>query len=278
MVKKKYGRKDGRRMAERSPQIKKYKGLPSQELMSFEMQFLRECHLVEVLDLQEIVSKSLPSAGIFRPHSREFFEKALGAERSGLGIFTKEGLVAFSLICIPPREHNLGSEVGLEDEEICKAAHLQVVAVHPAFRGNSLQRRMAERHLQVLKDMGYEHVCSTVSPYNPFSLRNFLEQGFVIKALKVKFASRWRYIVYKNLLRPIAIGPEEAAVSPSDIESQVELLESGLLGFGLRGGPNGLLVSYARERGSASAHATETRSERPEAAGHAQSLVKLHRI
>ena len=251
------------RMAEISPQIKKHKGLPSEELLSFEMQFLREGHLAGVLDLQEQVAKSLPSAEILRLHSGRFFEKALRAERAGLGIFTREGLVAFSLICIPPREHNLGSEVGLGVDELCKAAHLQVVAVHPAYRGNSLQRRMTERHLLVLREMGYEHVCSTVSPQNPFSLRNFLQQGFVIKALKVKFASQWRYIVYKNLRLPTAIGPEEMAVSLSDIASQLELLESGLLGFGLRTSPAGLLVSYAREGGSAASLHLKERPKRP---------------
>jgi ribosomal protein S18 acetylase RimI-like enzyme len=234
------------RMAESPPKIRKHKGLPSEELMSFEMQFLRSCHLAEVLDLQEQVAKSLPFAEILRLHFREFFERALGAERAGFGIFTREGLVAFSLICIPSRERNLGSEVGLGEEELSKAAHLQVVAVHPAYRGNSLQMRMTERHLQVLREMGYEHVCSTVSPQNPFSLRNFLEQGFVIKALKIKFASQWRYIVYKNLRLPIAVGPEEAAASLSDIERQLELLDSDLLGFGLRTSPAGLLVSYGR--------------------------------
>jgi ribosomal protein S18 acetylase RimI-like enzyme len=251
------------RMAGSSPQIRKHKGLPSEERMSFEMLFLRACHLAEMLDLQEQVAKSLPSAKILRLHSREFFERALGVERAGLGIFTRDGLVAFSLICIPRRESNLGSEVGLGEEELCKTAHLQVVAVHPAYRGNSLQMRMTERHLQVLREMGYEHVCSTVSPQNPFSLRNFLQQGFVIKALKVKFSSQWRYIVYKNLLRPIAIGPEEAAVSLSDIERQLELLESGLLGFGLKTGPSGFQVSYAREGRSAASLQLKERMECP---------------
>jgi ribosomal protein S18 acetylase RimI-like enzyme len=249
------------RMAEkaqsRSFQIRKHKGLPSQEIMSSEMQFLREIHLEDVLILQDLVARSLSSAEILRLHSREFFEEALRAERSGLGVFTREGLVAFSLICHPPRERNLGSEVGLNEEELCRAAHLQVVAVHPAYRGNSMQRILAERHLQVLVEMGYEHVCSTVSPYNPFSLRNFLGQGFVIKALKVMFGSHWRYIVYKNLSRPIAIGHEQAAVSPSDIQAQLELLKSGLLGFGLKSGAHSMLVSYAREGGPARGQASQ---------------------
>jgi ribosomal protein S18 acetylase RimI-like enzyme len=233
---------------ERSAHIRKYKGLPQEELMSSEMLFLQERHLHQVMDLQDLVAQSLPSTEILRLHSREFFAKALMAERSGLGIFTKEGLVSFSLINMPPPEENLGSEVGLGEEELSKTAHLQVVAVHPAYRGNSLQRTMVARHLQVLAEMGFEHVCSTVSPYNPFSLRNFLDEGFVIKALKVKFGSQWRYIMHKSIRLPIAIGPEEAAVSIADIEKQLELLESGLLGFGLKSGPAGLQLSYARSK------------------------------
>jgi len=232
--------------AERSSHIRKHKGLPQEELMSSEMLFLQERHLHQVMTLQELVAQSLPSAEILRLHPREFFGQALRTERSGLGIFTKEGLVSFSLIHIPPPEDNLGSDLGLGEKELSRTAHLQMVVVHPAYRGNSLQRIMVARHLQVLAEMGYEHVCSTVSPYNPFSLRNFLHEGFMIKALKVKFASQWRYIVYKNLRRATAVGPEEAAVSLSDIETQLELLKSGLLGFGLKSGPAGLQISYAR--------------------------------
>jgi ribosomal protein S18 acetylase RimI-like enzyme len=231
---------------ERSAHIRKYKGLPQEEVMSSEMLFLQARHLHQLMDLQELVAQSLPSAEILRLHSTEFFAKALRSERSGLGIFTKEGLVAFGLICIPPPEGNLGSDLGLGEEELRRTAHLQVVAVHPAYRGNSLQRLMVARHQQVLAEMGYEHVCSTVSPFNPFSLRNLLHEGFVINALKVKFGSQWRYIMYKNLRLATAVGPEEAAVSLSDIETQLELLERGLLGFGLKSGPAGLQVSYAR--------------------------------
>jgi ribosomal protein S18 acetylase RimI-like enzyme len=231
---------------ERSAHIRKYKGLPQEEVMSSEMLFLQARHLHQLMDLQELVAQSLPSAEILRLHSREFFAKALRSERSGLGIFTKEGLVSFSLIYMPPPEESLGSDAGLREEELSRTAHLQVVAVHPAYRGNSLQRIMVARHQQVLALMGYEHVCSTVSPYNPFSLRNFLAQGFVIKALKVKFGSHWRYIMYKNLRRATAVGPEEEAVSLSDIQGQLKLLERGLLGFGLKSGPAGLQVSYAR--------------------------------
>ncbi len=84
-------------------------------------------------------------------------------------------------------EDNLGRDIGLSEREQKKVVHLQAAAVHPAYRGNGLQRRMTSAHLKVIENLGYEHVFCTVSPKNPVSLGNVFSCGFVINALKPEF-------------------------------------------------------------------------------------------
>ena len=111
------------------------------------------------------------------------------------------GLVAYSIIRIPGlAEDNLGRDLNLTEEKQMKVAHLQATVVHPHFRGNGLQRKMARAHLEEIAEMGYEHVCCTVSPKNPVSLSNILSCGFVIRGLIPKFGEWWRYIMYKGTL------------------------------------------------------------------------------
>ncbi|NTV28408.1 MAG: hypothetical protein HGA93_07025, partial [Methanothrix sp.] len=124
--------------------------------------------------------------------------------------------------------------------------HLATVVVHPAYRGNSLQGMMQGIHLDVAQRMGYEHVCCMVSPKNRPSLQNIFSHGLMIKALKIKFGWRLRYIMHKDLSHPCAFGPEEVRMRSSDLEGQVSLLREGLLGFKLVNLTDGFEVSYGR--------------------------------
>ena len=66
-----------------------------------------------------------------------YLREILRHERSVIGVTTEEGLIAFSMIRIPGLAHdNLGRDINLPEEELCKVAHLQAAAVHPAYRGN----------------------------------------------------------------------------------------------------------------------------------------------
>jgi hypothetical protein len=93
---------------------------------------------------------------------------------------------------------------------------------------------MGATHLRVIEEIGFEHVLCTVSPKNPFSLRNVFSNGFVIRGLKPKFEGAWRYIMYKNLLHAICFQCETVSIKGSDIEGQVNLLSRGYLGFDIR--------------------------------------------
>jgi L-amino acid N-acyltransferase YncA len=227
--------------------IKRNKGSPSEEHVGYEMRFVDEMGLKEVVNLQETVAMNLPDPEIFRSHPVEEFGALFRIERSVIGIFTEEGLIAYSIIHLPGEgEENLGKDIAIPAEEQKSLAHLQATVVHPIYRGNSLQRRMAGAHVKVIKDLGSEHVCCTISPKNPASLRSILSCGFVVRGLKIKFGWMLRYIMYKNVLRPLIISPEEVWMRSSEIQGQIDLLNRGFLGFKMAKLPEGYEICYGR--------------------------------
>ncbi len=215
--------------------IKVHRCSPQQEFVRYEMRFLDGRALQEILNLQDMIAQGLPSSEIFRLHDEDYFRSLVGSERSVIGVIVGGYLIAYSLIFIPGEgTENLGRDIGLPEDELKSVAHLQAAVVHPDYRGNGLQRRMGAAHLRVIDEKGFEHILCTVSPKNPFSLRNVLSNGFVVRGLKPKFEGAWRYIMYKNLRRPTRFHCGTVSIKGSDIESQVDLLSRGYLGFNIR--------------------------------------------
>jgi ribosomal protein S18 acetylase RimI-like enzyme len=149
--------------------IKMHWGRLLQESVRYEMRFLDRSALQDMLNLQELIARDIPSPEIFRLHDEDYFRRLFKSERSVIGVIVDDSLIAYSLIYIPGKDgENLGRDIGLPEEELERVAHLQAAVVHPACRGNGLQKRMGAAHLGVIEGMGLEHVLCTVSPENPF--------------------------------------------------------------------------------------------------------------
>jgi ribosomal protein S18 acetylase RimI-like enzyme len=227
--------------------IKRNKNQPSQKDMRYEMRFMDESHLTDIMRLQDTIIHNLGDKEIFRTHSQDYFKDHFQKDNSTVGAFTKDGLIAYSILYFPgEKEDNFGTDINLPQDELDKVFHLATVAVHPAYRGNSLQSMMQSIHIEVAQKMGYEHACCMVSPKNRPSLQNIFSYGLIIKALKIKFGWRLRYIMHRDLSNPYVIGPEEIRMKSSDTRGQIDMLNRGLLGFGMVNLPDGFEVSYGR--------------------------------
>ena len=225
--------------------------LSAQNDMKFQTEFLSESSLQEMVNLQDLILGHLPDPEIFFPHDRDYFRQIFQHDRSVIGVRVKESLAAYSIIRIPGYDQdNLGRDIGLAEDELASVAHLQATVVHPAFRGNGLQRRMAAAHLHVIEDLGFKHVCCTVSPKNPASLGNIIHSGLVIKGLRPKFGDWWRYIMYRNFSWPRDMRKElesnEKTMIGSDLSGQQVLLNEGFVGFKMEMWPNGFVLSYGK--------------------------------
>jgi len=213
--------------------------------IDYEMRFLHENATRDVFILQESIIKSLPEQEMFKGHDQDYLQELLLQERSAIGVLLDDGLIAYNLIHIPlDDKDNLGMDLKFSDSELKRVIHLQASAVHPAYRGNALQTRMIQTHLAVIRGLGFEHVCCTVSPRNPISLKNVLAAGFQIRALKPKFNGWWRFIMHYNTSLPAAFGGEEIKINGSDIHGQLSLLDRGFSGFEIDHLPDGYEIRY----------------------------------
>jgi ribosomal protein S18 acetylase RimI-like enzyme len=213
------------------------------EPIALEMRFLESDCLPDLLKLQDLIADGLPCPEIFVLHDERYFQEIMQRERSIIGISSQYRLAAYSIIRIPGippdgSDGNLGRDINLPDEDLMAVAHLQAIAVHPACRGLGLQRKLARAHLQVIEDMGYRHVCCTVSPKNAVSLANMLSCGFQIEGLRPKFNSWYRYILHKKFSQTdpspgikAEASRQEVCIPISDLDRQADLLKRGFKGL-----------------------------------------------
>lgn len=230
--------------------IKKNRNLLSQKDMRYEMRLMNERDLDDIMELQAIASQSLKDREIFRTHAADYFVEHFQMGSYVIGTFTDDGLIAYSILYFPgDGEDNFGRDICLPMNELNKVAQLATVAVHPAYRGNSLQKTMFAVSLDEAKRLGFQHACCMVSPKNYPSLRNIFSQGLFIKSLKVKFNGRLRYIMHKHLDYPHVICSKDFRIVSTDVASQISLLKQGFMGFKCIENYRGFSILYGMELG-----------------------------
>ena len=182
-----------------------------------------------IIGLQAHVAASLTMDSYYADNEEElhglFAQGGIAA-----GAVADGGLIAFHTALIPGDSPcNLGSDVGLPPGELARVAHLENCAVHPDFRGNSLQRLLAAALIEALEARGYRYLCETVAPGNWPSIKSTLDNGLIITGLKKKYGGYWRYLFVRDLLHPIR--PDLSAairwVDAADIEGQLDRFAAG---------------------------------------------------
>lgn len=199
---------------------------------------LDEQHLPIVMDLQEVIVQNLGRPDLLQSFSYDFMKRHMGRQGAILGLFVENRLVAFRNFYYPDpddKEWNLGLDLQLADEELTKVVNLQMVCVHPRFRGNGLALKMNRVALGLLRERGvHYHVCATVSPYNIWNIPILLASGFRIAMLKNKYGGKVRYIAYQNLRNCLKLNDQSAVhVRLEDLDTQKKWFSSGFYGAAL---------------------------------------------
>ena len=207
----------------------------------FEIRYLEKCDLPQIMSLQDVILGRLSRKDLLEPFSREFMASHIGANGFIIGTFVRDELIAFRNVYFPDvkdREWNLGYDIGLKTpEDLRQVANLQMICVHPAYRGNSLGRRMNSHAIDIIRRSAhYAHLCATVSPYNYWNINILLQCGFTIRVLKEKYGGKVRYVVYQNLIRALDDAPADTPVSVrlTDLARQKALFQCGFIGIRLR--------------------------------------------
>lgn len=205
----------------------------------YHMTFLSEKHLPEIMNLQQIIAENLGRSDLLALFSEAFMARHLKDQGFAAGIFVNRRLIAFRNVYYPDhddQEWNLGIDINLAPPERSKVANLQMVCVHPNFRGNGLALKMNAVCLERLrKQATHHHICATVSPYNFWNIRVLLTCGFHIRAIKDKYGAKLRYVVYRNLQTPTTFSRQQRVHVPlDDITMQRKILNWRYCGVGIQ--------------------------------------------
>ena len=103
---------------------------------------------------------------------------------------------AFDLLLPGTDDYNYGYDLGFDEELLRRVVQMDTAAVHPAYRGQGLQKRLMEEAQREIPS-GSILLC-TIHPDNRFSLNNVLKQGYTIEKKLPKYGSV-RYILRKDL-------------------------------------------------------------------------------
>ena len=176
------------------------KGSPMSGEEKIHVRYSREEDAEAVFQAMCYVKERLANPSVYvaddLPYVKRHIEKdgfTLIAERSGV-------LAGFLIVHLPGLgEENLGREIGMEEEDLMRCAHIESEAVLPEYRGRGIQRLLLREAEKALLCRGYFFTMMTVSPENPYSLRNALALGYQIMLTKEKYGGLMRHILLKKL-------------------------------------------------------------------------------
>lgn len=196
--------------------------------------------LMEILAVQSQVVEALENPFILQPLTKEEFQYILEGKGLAIGAYVHQELIAFRALLDPPiDEEHLGLDIGLPEDELSKVLYQEISNVLPAFRGNQLQKILAEVIMNELtkEKHPYRYVCCTVAPFNIPSLKDKFAQGMEIAGLKEKYGGSLRYIFVKDLEKTesgVARYKESTSVNMGDTEKQKYLIASGWRGIKMK--------------------------------------------
>ena len=173
-------------------------------LAEYDIRLLTRAHLSQLMALQDIIVAGLQQPDLFEPYQLSWIQDRIENKGYIIGAFWGKDLAAFCHVYYPDvddAERNYGFDLGFDEAERRHVVNLHMFCVHPQYRGRSLAihlNRLALSKMHQDTHVHY-HVCSSVSPYNIYSLRVLQEAGLFIKTLTHKYGGKLRYIVHRDL-------------------------------------------------------------------------------
>jgi ribosomal protein S18 acetylase RimI-like enzyme len=175
--------------------------LPPELMQIYQFRKCRPQDLDSIMELQEMVYRGIKNKDIFVPSERAENERYLQSPNFILGCFDRDKLIAYCSAVLPgDGVENLGWDLLWTREKVLSCAVLDTVVVHPAYRGQHLQRRLMDYATALLQDdPNIKYVLTTVSPLNTYSLQNVEAVGYQVMARKLKYGGKDRFILCLSL-------------------------------------------------------------------------------
>lgn len=165
---------------------------------------VREEEAEMVCQLMQEVYEQLENKELFASSDLDYIKAHLGAEGFTVAAYDPQGKMAGNFMIRYPMEaeDNLGRDLGLPEEELCKVVHMESAVVLPAYRGNHLQVQMLQYAEGIIDTGKYTYFMATVSPDNPASYRSLEANGYQVMMTKEKYGGMVRRIYCKKVNVP----------------------------------------------------------------------------
>ncbi|MBQ0138676.1 MAG: GNAT family N-acetyltransferase [Kurthia sp.] len=207
---------------------------------------MEDMELIETL--QQEVYEALPIRSVLQPLTTEEYEYILTKKGMMIGVFADDELIGFRALVSPEvDEEHLGYDCGIPEEKFSRVLYQEISNVSPKYRGHNLQKKMAQWIMEEIDLNLYDYVCSTVQPLNIPSLKDKFSQNLIVKALKIKYVDKLRYVFFKDLTaQEPAHYKEQVYILMSDTEGQQALLKDGYVGTSMHLDKDEWYVVYER--------------------------------
>lgn len=155
----------------------------------------------QIMLLQDEIVNALKDKQLYVPSDREEIQRHFETGNVLLGYVTEEFELAALAIYVKRGDSpsNYGHDIGLKGEDLLKVGQVDTVLVKDDYRGNKLQYILCTLLEKVAIEKNTPFLCATASPYNTFSVNNFLKLGYEIKKDKLKYGGLRRYVLMKTL-------------------------------------------------------------------------------
>ena len=168
--------------------------------MNLTMKTIESDQIDICMNFQERVLKQIEGndeKNIFEPLTKEEMQQAL-CRNECIGLYDGPELVAqMNLLLKPNRNENIALD--LADTSVYEnAAVLDYVLVSEQTRGYAIQKTLLFVAECIAKNYRKSGICAVTSPFNTFSIKNFISQGYHIVDTKPKYKST-RHYLWKSL-------------------------------------------------------------------------------
>lgn len=155
--------------------------------------------LDKVLDFQISVLSILPMEKeyhIFEPLTEAEFAHSLSNDIC-VGVYDEDTLVALlSLIPTPQESQNLLLDIPLyRDVEPTDILVIDCILVSEKYRGFGLQKAFLRLSEFWAEKSNIHHICAVASPYNSYSISNFIKSGFRLIDNRPKYNAKRDYFI-----------------------------------------------------------------------------------
>lgn len=162
--------------------------------------------LDDLLRLESDVIQALSDHTILRCNTISMWKTCLQQPHYTVGAYIGEHLVAISVLYIPVRgeDDDLSQSLtsprcrSIVSSKSFVSANHKICMVHPNYRGNGLQLKLADMVERYALEQGVVLLCATISPHNLHSRQNALSMGMVYDSTIPKYGGK-RDLFYKLL-------------------------------------------------------------------------------